>query len=112
MPHISPPCRKKQEALDRKWGIYNELCRPSCEPSETFINPEHHPVMYEQAKDHCDVRGITPEQEMMIGIAWVLPFELKQFQLFHVVIHVDATMKTNLVTVPSKDSQNHMFTVL
>ena len=63
------------------------------------------------------MRGIADNQMMMIGLAYVLPFELKQFQLFHAVMHVDAMAKTNkeqrpLVTVTSKDSPNKMFTVL
>ena len=53
----------------------------------------------------------------MIGVAYVLPFELRQFLLFHAIVHIDATAKTNkeerpLLTVTSKDSRNKMFTVL
>ena len=46
---------------------------------------------------------------MIITIASVLPFELKHFYLFHVVLHIDVKMKTNkeecpLVMGTSKDS--------
>jgi hypothetical protein len=53
----------------------------------------------------------------MVGIVYGMPFEIKQFGLFHVSLHIDATSNTNkegrlLVTVTSKDSYGHMFLVL
>jgi hypothetical protein len=46
---------------------------------------------------------------MMVAIAYGMPFELDQFSLFHVSLHIDATSDTNkegcpFVTVASKDS--------
>jgi hypothetical protein len=46
---------------------------------------------------------------MMVGIAYGMPFELDQFGLFHVSMHIDATTYSNngghpLVTLTSKDS--------
>ncbi len=46
---------------------------------------------------------------MMVGIAYAMPFEVRQFQLFNVCLHIDATADSNkegrpLVTVSSKDS--------
>ena len=66
---------------------------------------------------HCHSRGICTDQQMMISLAYVLISEIKQFRLFHAVLQVDATAKTNmeecpLVTVTSKDSQNRMFTTV
>jgi hypothetical protein len=54
---------------------------------------------------------------MMVGIAYGMPFELEQFGLFHVSLHIDTTSDTNmegrlLVTVTSKDSYGRMFFVL
>jgi hypothetical protein len=53
----------------------------------------------------------------MVGIAYGMPFELEQFGLFHVSMHIDATTDSNnegrpLVTVTSKDSFGRMFFVL
>ena len=68
-------------------------------------------------EDHRRVLKIKDSQEMMVGIAYGMPFELKQFELFHVSMHIDATADSNkegrpLVTVTSKDSFGHMFFVL
>jgi hypothetical protein len=54
---------------------------------------------------------------MMVGIAYDMSFELEQFGLFYVSMHIDATCDLNkeehpLVTVTSKDSYGHMFCVL
>jgi hypothetical protein len=60
---------------------------------------------------------IDDSKEMMVGIAYAMPFELEQFGLFHVSMHIDATTDSNkecrpLVTVTSKDSYGRMFIVL
>jgi hypothetical protein len=54
---------------------------------------------------------------MMVGIAYGMPFELEQFRLFHISMHIDATTNSNkegwpLVTVTSKDLYGCMFFVL
>ena len=63
------------------------------------------------------IRGLTDEQDMVVGIAFTTPFEAKQFTLFPYVIHVDATADTNkntfpLVTIAGKDSFGKMFIIL
>ena len=60
---------------------------------------------------------IDDEQDMVVSLAYVTPFELRQFKLFHLVLHIDATADTNnegrpLLTVTAKDSNGKMFTVL
>ena len=109
--------QKRDGSQNREWSIFNEVCTPERGVEETIISPEAEPTMYEQADHHRKLRRVTRNQQMMIGIAWVLPFEIRQFRLFHAVIHIDATAKTNkeerpLITVTSKDSRNRMFTVL
>jgi hypothetical protein len=57
--------------------------------------------------DHRRVLKIKDTQEMMVGIVYGMPFELEQFGLFHVSLHIDATADSNkegcpLVTVTSK----------
>ena len=69
------------------------------------------------AQSHQEALGIADNQEIMVGIAFGLPFELKQFKIFHSIVHVDATMDTNLekrplVTITCKDSFGQMFTAL
>ena len=67
--------------------------------------------------DHRRSLKIDDSKEMMVGIAYGMPFELEQFGLFHVSMHIDATADSNkegrpLVTVTSKDSYGRMFFVL
>ena len=68
--------------------------------------------------DHRRELKVDDSKEMMVlGIAHAMPFELDQFALFHVSLHIDATSDTNkegrpLVTVTSKDSYGRMFFVL
>ena len=97
--------------------IFNEICIADHPSERSLVDPNHEQELYQQASAHRAARGISDQQQMMIGIAWVLPFELRQFRLFHVVLHIDATAKSNkegwpLVTVTSKDSRNRMFTIL
>jgi hypothetical protein len=54
---------------------------------------------------------------MMVGIAYAMPYEVRQFRLFNVCLHIDTTADSNkegrpLVTVSSKDSYGKMFIVL
>jgi hypothetical protein len=61
---------------------------------------------------------IDDSKEMMVGIAYSMPFEIKQFGLFHVSLHIDATFNTIkegrplVSTVTSKDSYGRMFFAL
>lgn len=69
------------------------------------------------ANQHRNARSLNDDQEMMVAVAYVTPDELRQFQLFHSVLHIDATADTNkegrpLVTVSSKDSNGKMFIVM
>jgi hypothetical protein len=45
--------------------------------------------------NHQPVLKIKDMQEMMVGIANGMPFELEQFELFHVSMHIDATADSN-----------------
>ena len=73
--------------------------------------------MLKVVSDHRRELKLDDSKEMMVGIAYAMPFELDQFGLFHVTLHIDATSDTNkegrpLVTVTSKDSFGRMFFVL
>ena len=73
--------------------------------------------MLQIVQSHRRELKIDDSKEMMVGIAYGMPFELEQFGLFHVSMHIDATADTNkegrpFVTVTSKDSYGRMFFVL
>jgi hypothetical protein len=73
--------------------------------------------MLRVVSDHPWSLPIANSQEMMVGIVYAMPYEVKQFQLFNVCLHIDATAASNkegrpLVTVSSKDSYGKMFMVL
>ena len=61
---------------------------------------------------------IEDSQEIMVGLAFTMPFETRQFELFHVCLqHIDATADSNkegrpLVTLSSKELHCNMFLVL
>jgi hypothetical protein len=63
--------------------------------------------------DHRRELKIDDSQEMMVGLAFAVPFEIRQFELFHVCLHIDATSDSNkegrpLVTLSSKDSYGNV----
>jgi hypothetical protein len=67
--------------------------------------------------DHRRVLQIKDSQEMMVDVAFAMPFEIQQFKLFHVCCHIDATGDTNkeghpFVTLTSKDAYGKLFIVL
>ena len=69
------------------------------------------------AAQHRRARGINASQDMMVALAYTSPLELRQFQLFHAVLHVDGTSHTNkeqrpLVLVTTKDSRGKMLPIL
>jgi hypothetical protein len=73
--------------------------------------------MLRVVSDHCWLLPIADSQEMMVGIAYEMPYKVKEFQLFNVCFHIDATADSNkegrpLVTVSSKDLYGKMFIVL
>jgi hypothetical protein len=66
---------------------------------------------------HWQLLPIADSKEMMVGIAYAMPFEVWQFRLFNVCLQIDATVDSNkeghpLVTVSSKDSYGKMCIVL
>jgi hypothetical protein len=89
-----------------------------------YTSQEDVPVAGDEGKemlqivdDHRRVLKIDDSKELMVGLACAMPFELQQFGLFHVSMHIDATADSNnegrpLVTVTSKDSYGKMFFVL
>jgi hypothetical protein len=69
------------------------------------------------SEEHRNALKVSDDQDLMIGCAWLLPDEFRQFVLFPYVIHIDTTFDTNkekrpLLTVSGRDSEGHMFTIL
>jgi hypothetical protein len=51
--------------------------------------------MLQIVDEHRRGLNIDASQEIMVGIASGMPFELEQFGLFHVSMHIDATLDSN-----------------
>ena len=69
------------------------------------------------AAEHREICNLGNDQSLMIAIAFVQPEELKMFQLFPFVMHIDCTADTNveqrpLLTVCGRTSHGKMFTIL
>ena len=98
--------------------LFNETCIGQYTGQEdVHIAADEEQQMVGVVSDHRRLLKIDDSKEMMVGIAYAMPFEIKQFELFHVCMHIDATADSNkegrpLVTVSSKDSYGKMFIVL
>jgi hypothetical protein len=98
--------------------LFNESCIGNITGQEdVLLSCADDHDMLQIVKSHRRELKIDDSKEMMVGIAYGMPFEIKQFGLFHVSLHIDATFNTNkegrlLVTVTSKDSYGRMFFVL
>ena len=61
--------------------------------------------------------NLKNDQDLLIGIAWIIPLEISLAKMFPEVFFIDVTCKTNneklpLLTITAKSSLNKMFTVL
>ena len=61
--------------------------------------------------------NLTPEQDMLVGIAWVNPLEISLAKIYPEVLFIDVTCKTNNIRIPlltftGKTALNNMYTVL
>ena len=91
--------------------IFNESCIGNITGQEDFLlssSDDPDQDMLRIVCNHCRELKIADSKEMMVGIAYGMPFELEQFGLFHVSLHIDATADTMkeawpLVNVTSKD---------
>lgn len=102
--------------------LFSETCKGGRLTSTTNVlaGGSDDPLMAEAnifATKHRVQRKIRPDQDLMIGIAFASPFQLKRHMLFPQVIHIDCTADTNkeqrpLLTITAKDSNGHFFTVL
>jgi hypothetical protein len=87
------------------------------EQEDVNIASDEEQEMHRIVCNHRRVLKISDSQEMMVGVAFAMPFEIQQFKLFHVCCHIDATGDTNkegcpLVMLTSKDSYGKMFIIL
>jgi hypothetical protein len=102
----------------RKTVLFNETWLGHTKDQEdVVIAADEERDMLQVVSDHHRLLPIADSQEMMEGIAYAMPYKVKQFKLFNVCLHIDATADSNkegrpLVTVSSKDSYGKMFIVL
>jgi hypothetical protein len=72
--------------------LFNEtLIGPFISQEDIPVTGEDDTEMLQIVDDHCRGLKIDDSKEMMVGIAYGMPFELEQFGLFHVSMHIDAT---------------------
>ena len=102
---------KKEGFLFNETRIHDFVTKAAYE----IVTPED-ATAKKSANNFRHSRKIRDDQEMVVGVAYVTPFECRQFKLFHCVLQIDATADTNnegrpLVTGTAKDSEGKMFTV-
>jgi hypothetical protein len=81
------------------------------------LDDEEYMNMAVYAEERRAALGALDDQDIGIGVAWMLTEERRQFLLFPYVVQVDATSSTNkegrpLLTVTIRDSRGKMITVL
>ena len=101
-----------------KTVLFNETrLGDTTDQEDVVIAADEEQDMLRVVSDHRRLLPISDSQEMMVGIAYAMPYEVRQFELFNVCLHIDATADSNkegrpLVTVSSKDLYGKMFIVL
>jgi hypothetical protein len=100
--------------------VANEIMSTAIENQVVTLDPKEAEMQKEVvafSEEHRNALKVSDDQDLMIGCAWLLPDEFRQFVLFPYVIHIDTTFDTNkekrpLLTVSGRDSEGHMFTIL
>lgn len=92
-------------------GLINEVHDPSdVSISGKITLPEtEHLEMESFALEHRNSVGCAPEQDLLLGIAFVFPAALRHFRQFNSILRVDCTSGSNneerpLLTISGKDS--------
>jgi hypothetical protein len=118
-PYIADsPCQPTQIDSPPKTVLFNKTWLGHTKDQEDIvIAADEEQDMLRVVSDHRRLLPISDSQEMMVGIAYAMLYEVRQFQLFNVCLHIDATADSNkegrpLVTVSPKDSYGKMFRVL
>jgi hypothetical protein len=112
------PCEPSVSDSPRKTVLFNETQLGDMKGQEDVgIAVHEEQDMLHVLLGHQCLPPVADSQEMMVGIAYAMPYEVQQFQLFHVCMHADGTADSNkegcpLVTVLSKDSYCKMFIVI
>jgi hypothetical protein len=112
------PCQPTQFDSPPKTVLFNETRLGHTKDQEDIvIAADEEQDMLRVVSDHRRLLPISDSQEMMVGIAYAMPYEVRRFQLFNVCVHIDATADSNkegrpLVTISSKDFYGKMFIVL
>jgi hypothetical protein len=109
------PCQPTQIDSPPKTVFFNKTWLGHTKDQEDIvIAADEEQDILRVVSDHRRLLPISDSQEMMGGIPYAMPYEVRKFRLFNVCLHIDATADSNkegwpLVTVSSKDSYGKMF---
>jgi MULE transposase domain/SWIM zinc finger len=98
-------------------GASRQVTTISLDPTScNFSDEDMRRTQLYATKSRCGL-GIQATQDLMLALAWILPWERRQFGLFPFVIHLDSTNATNreqrpLFTITGRDSHGKQYTVL
>ena len=97
--------------------VYNKVCDGINPIQKLPVESPEDVELFQLMAEHRRQRNLRPDQEMMVGVAFALPYEINRFKAFHIVMHIDATSSTNnenqpLLTITSKDNNGKMFNVI
>jgi hypothetical protein len=105
-------------------GIINETTADRLDGSVDYVHQSVQKMTRRELKEANEYAVgnrtsmcLVEDQILMIAFAFVMPEELRMFDTFPQVMHIDCTADTNneqrpLLTVSGRDSSNKMFTVL
>jgi hypothetical protein len=94
--------------------FYKTWLGPTKDQEDVIAADEEQDMLRVMLSDHRRLLPIADLQEMRVGIAYAMPSKVRQFQLFNICLHIDATGDFNkegrpLVTVSSNDYYGKMF---
>ena len=84
---------RKPKLFNEAYGLVVTWCRrmptlPAMKNKRCLVLQEMFSIVSDQ---HRSALKIDSSQEMMVGLAFAMPFEIRQFELFHVYWHIDTT---------------------
>jgi hypothetical protein len=77
-------------------ALFNETCIGNFTGhKDVEVGSDTDQEMLQVVDDHHRELSIADSKQMMIAIGYGMSFELLQFSLFHVLLHIDTTSDTN-----------------
>ena len=75
--------------------VYNKVCDGINPIQKLPVESSEDVELFQLMDKHRHQQNLCPDQEMMVGVAFALPYEINRFKAFHIVMHIDATSSTN-----------------